>query len=230
MIEFLFLDMDDTILDFRRAEHIALGKTLRQFGLEPTEAVCSRYSIINRQHWERLETRELTREQVVVGRFATLFGEFGISVDAYQVAMAYEVNLSQGHDFLPGAQEALEVLSAKYKLYLASNGTSRVQWPRLESAGLRKYFREIFISHDLGADKPSMEYFNASFARIPDFDPSRAMMVGDSLTSDIRGGNNAGMRTCWINPEHKKGREDIPADYEIENLSQLEALLEAIDN
>ncbi len=228
MIEFLFLDMDDTILDFRKAEYVALRKTLREFGLEPTETVCGRYSIINRQHWERLETRELTREQVVVGRFATLFGEFGISVDAYAVAMAYEVNLSQGHDFLPGAEEALERLSTKYKLYLASNGTSRVQWPRLKSAGLGKYFREIFISQDMGADKPSLEYFNRCFDKIPGFDPSRAMMVGDSLTSDVRGGRNAGMRTCWVNPEHKKGREDIPADYEIESLSQLEALLEQL--
>ena len=228
MIEFLFLDMDDTILDFQKAEHVALRKTLREFALEPTEAVCARYSQINRWHWEQLELRKMTRDEVVTGRFAMLFQEFGISVDAYAVAMAYEVNLSQGHDFLPGAEEALERLSGKYKLYLASNGTSRVQWPRLESAGLRKYFREIFISQDLGADKPSMEYYNRCFAKIPSFDANRAMMVGDSLTSDIRGGRNAGMRTCWVNPEHKKGREEIPADYEIENLTQLEALLEAL--
>lgn len=228
MIEFLFLDMDDTILDFQKAEHVALRKTLREFALEPTEAVCARYSQINRWHWEQLELRKMTREEVVTGRFAALFGEFGISVDAYAVAMAYEGNLAQGHDFLPGAEEALQSLAEKYKLYLASNGTSRVQWPRLESAGLGQYFREIFISQDLGADKPSMEYYHRCFAKIPGFDASCAMMVGDSLTSDIRGGINAGMRTCWVNPTHKKGREDIPADYEIENLSQLEALLERL--
>ena len=226
MIEFLFLDMDDTILDFHKAEAIALRKTLEGFGLNPTEAVCARYSQINREHWQRLENRELTREQVVVGRFAVLFREYGIDVEAYDVAMTYEANLAQGHYFLPGAEEALAALSKKYKLYLASNGTSRVQWPRLESSGIGKYFQEIFISQDMGADKPSMEYYNACFAKIPGFDVSRAMMVGDSLTSDIRGGNNAGMLTCWVNARKEKGREDIPADYEIEYLSQLEELLE----
>ena len=226
MIEFLFLDMDDTILDFHKAEAIALRKTLEGFGLNPTETVCARYSQINREHWQRLENRELTREQVVVGRFAVLFREYGIDVEAYDVAMTYEANLAQGHYFLPGAEEALAALSKKYKLYLASNGTSRVQWPRLESSGIGKYFQEIFISQDMGADKPSPEYYNACFAKIPGFDVSRAMMVGDSLTSDIRGGNNAGMLTCWVNARKEKGREDIPADYEIEYLSQLEELLE----
>lgn len=230
MIEFVFLDMDDTILDFHKAEHIALSTTLRQFGLEPTEAVCARYSDINRQHWERLETRELTREQVVVGRFDVLFRQFGICADARTVALTYEHHLSAGHYFLPGAEEALQRLAPKYKLYLASNGTSHVQWPRLRSADLEQYFQEIFVSQDMGADKPSSEYFNACFEKIPGFDVSRAIIVGDSLTSDIRGGINTGMRTCWVNPGHKKGREDIPADYEIENLTQLEALLESIDN
>lgn len=226
MMEFLFLDMDDTILDFHKAETIALGKTLGDYGLTPTAAVCARYSQINREHWQRLENRELTRDQVVVGRFATLFREYGVEVDAYAVAMAYEGNLAQGHYFLPGAEAALQRLSKKYQLYLASNGTSRVQWPRLKSAGIGKYFREIFISEDVGADKPSKEYFDRCFARIDGFDISRAMMVGDSLTSDIRGGNNAGMKTCWVNHRKETGREDIPADYEIESIAQLEELLE----
>lgn len=228
MIEFLFLDMDDTILDFHKAERIALGKTLRSFGLEPTEIVCARYSRINRAYWERLENRELTRDQVVVGRFAALFQEFSVAADPEAVAMTYEKNLSQGHYFLPGAEEALDRLAKKYKLYLASNGTARVQWPRLESAGIGKYFQDIFISQDLDADKPSPLYFQRCFARIEGFDVNRAMMVGDSLTSDIRGGNQAGMRTCWVNTRKEKGREDIPADYEIGSLSQLEALLEQL--
>lgn len=228
MIEFLFLDMDDTILDFHKAEAIALSKTLGDYDLAPTEAVCARYSQINRAHWQRLENRELTRDQVVVGRFETLFREYGVPVEAEDVAMAYERNLSQGHYFMPGAEAALQRLSQKYKLYLASNGTSRVQWPRLESAGIKGYFQDIFISQDMGADKPSIEYFRGCFQRIPGFDVRRAMIVGDSLTSDIRGGRNVGMRTCWINHRKETGREDIPADYEIEYLSQLEDLLESL--
>lgn len=227
MIEFLFIDLDDTILDFQKAEHIALKKTLQEFGLEPTEAVCSRYSQINREHWEALERKELTREQVLLGRFATLFREVGIQVDAEKCARCYEANLSIGHYFLPGAREAVESLAKKYKLYLASNGTKRVQASRLESAAIGEFFQDIFISQDMGADKPSIAYFERCFARIPGFDPKKAMIVGDSLSSDIQGGINAGIATCWVNPTHKPTKNVRP-DYEIETLSQLEALLERI--
>ena len=229
MVEFLFLDLDDTILDFHKAEHLALGKTFRQFGLEPTEAVMVRYSQINKAHWERLERKELTREEVLVGRFAVLFAEVGIEADAEKCARAYEDNLSVGQYFLPGAQEALEALSRKYKLYLASNGTAKVQAGRLASANISHYFQEIFVSQEIGANKPDLVYFQRCFAKIPGFDPEKAMMVGDSLTSDILGGQQAGMATCWVNPQGKSPRQDIRPDYEIQALHQLEALLESIE-
>ena len=228
MMEFLFLDLDDTILDFHKAERIALGKTLSAFGLEPTELVLARYHIINKQHWERLERGELTRDQVQEGRFRVLFEELGREVDAVAVTRAYEHNLGIGHYFLPGAQEAVERLHRKYRLFLASNGTASVQHSRLTSAGLYPYFEKVFVSQDIGYNKPSREYFHACFAQIPGFDPKKAIMVGDSLTSDILGGIRAGIKTCWVNPEHLSPREDIPADYEIEGLSQLEALLETL--
>ena len=223
MIEFLFLDLDDTILDFQKAERLALAKTLEPFGLPPTDTVLARYHEINREHWERLERKELTRQQVLVGRFAALFAEMGLSAQAEQVARAYEENLSQGHYFLPGAEEALKSLSKKYKLYLASNGTARVQAGRLKSAGIIPYFQEIFVSEEMGYNKPDPAYFDACFARIPGFRKDRAMMVGDSLTSDILGGIQAGIATCWVNPHHKTG--SIRPDYEIESIVQLEALL-----
>ena len=228
MFEFLFLDLDDTILDFQKAEHIALSKTLRSFGLEPEEHVLKRYNLINKAHWEALERKEMTREQVLVGRFQTLFEEMGITVEPVSVARAYEDNLSMGHWFLPGAEEAVEALSKKYKLYLASNGTAKVQAGRLKSANISRFFEEVFVSQELGANKPSLEYFEKCFARIPGFDKRKAMIVGDSLTSDILGGQNAGIATCWVNPKHKAGREDIRVDYEIEALSQLEDLLEGM--
>ena len=223
MIEFLFLDLDDTILDFQKAERLALAKTLESFGLPPTDTVLARYHEINREHWERLERKELTRQQVLVGRFAALFAEMGLSAQAEQVARAYEENLSQGHYFLPGAEEALKSLSKKYKLYLASNGTARVQAGRLKSAGIIPYFQEIFVSEEMGYNKPDPAYFDACFARIPGFRKERAMMVGDSLTSDILGGIQAGIATCWVNPRHKTG--EIHPAYEIESITQLEALL-----
>lgn len=228
MMEFLFLDLDDTILDFHRAERIALSKTLACFGVEPEEAVLERYHTINRQHWEALERGELTREEVLEGRFRVLFEQLGRPVEARAVTRAYEKNLGQGHYFLPGAQEAVEHLSKKYRLFLASNGTASVQHSRLTSAGLYPYFEQVFISQEMGCNKPSREYFERCFAKIPGFDPQRAMMVGDSLTSDILGGIRAGIKTCWVNPNHTPPREDIPADFEIEALSQLEALLEGM--
>ena len=228
MFEFLFLDLDDTILDFQKAEHVALSKTLESCGLEPKESVLKRYNQINKAHWEALERKEMTRDQVLLGRFQTLFAEVGITVDAQAVASAYETNLSMGHWFMPGAEEAVERLSKKYKLYLASNGTAKVQAGRLASANISRFFQEIFVSQEIGANKPALEYFERCFARIPDFDKSKAIMVGDSLTSDILGGQNAGIATCWVNPDHKTGREDIRVDYEIEALSQLESLLEQI--
>lgn len=228
MLEFLFLDLDDTILDFHKAEYIAIGKTLDSFGLAPTEEVRARYSVINKAHWERLERKELTREEVLVGRFAALFSEYDITADPEQCARRYEDFLSVGHYFLPKAEETLAILSKKYRLYLASNGTAKVQAGRLKSANISHYFERIFVSQEIGANKPSPEYFSRCFATITDFDPKRAIMVGDSLSSDILGGKNAGITTCWVNPAHKNAPAEIMPDYEIEYFHQLPKLLETL--
>ena len=228
MIEFLFLDLDDTILDFHKAERIAINKTLRDFGLEPTEEVLTRYHVINKWHWEQLELGILTREEVQWKRFDVLFREFGVTADPQSCAARYMENLSVGHYFLPGAEEAVELLSGRYRLFLASNGTASVQKGRMTSANLYRFFEQVFVSEEIGHNKPSKAYFDAAFARIPGFDPDKALMVGDSLSSDIRGGNNAGIRTCWVNPGHGPGHPEISADYEIEALSQLPGLLERI--
>ena len=228
MIEFLFLDLDDTILDFHKAERIGLDKTFRQFGFEPNEALLSIYHDINIRCWQRLEEGTMTREEVVVGRFRLLFSQLGVDADPLAFSKSYEYNLSQGHFFLPGAEEAVKRLCKKYRLFLASNGTASVQKGRMSSANLYPYFEQVFVSQDIGYNKPAPEYFQGCFDRIPDFDPQKAMIVGDSLTSDILGGIRAGIRTCWVNPEHKPARADIPADFEIESITQLEALLEAL--
>ena len=228
MFEILFIDLDDTVLDFQKAEAVALAKTLQTFGLEPAEGVLRRYHLINKAHWEALERKELTREQVLLGRFQVLFEEMGIAAEPVKVARTYEGNLGIGHYFLPGAEEALKSLSKKYRLFLASNGTSHVQQGRIASSGIAAYFEDMFISQEIGVNKPDVEYFNRCFAKIPDFDRDKTMIVGDSLTSDMLGGQNAGIATCWVNPDHKRRREDIRVDYEIEALSQLEGLLEGM--
>jgi len=227
MIEFLFLDLDDTILDFKKAEYIAIGKTIADFGVEPTDAIRHRYHEINKWHWEQLELGTMTRAEILVNRFRALFGELRVAVDAQQVARTYEKNLSQGHWFLPGAEETVADLSKKYRLFLASNGTASVQKGRMTSANLYRFFETVFVSQEIGHNKPSKAYFDACFASIPGFDPAKAMIVGDSLSSDIKGGINAGIKTVWVNPEHKPCG-DIKPDYEIEALHQLPALLETL--
>ena len=227
MIEFLFLDLDDTILDFHKAERIAISKTIREFGVEPDEEILSLYHRINKWHWEQLELGTMTREEVLVNRFGVLFEKLGKTVDAARCAGIYEKNLSTGHYFLPGAEEAVDALSKKYRLFLASNGTASVQKGRMTSANLYRFFETVFVSQEIGHNKPSKAYFDACFARIPGFDKEKAVMVGDSLSSDIKGGINAGLKTVWVNPNHLPCG-DIKPDYEIEALSQLEALLEKL--
>lgn len=228
MIEFVLIDLDDTILDFHKAERNALVNTLRHFGLEPTEETIDLYLEINQNHWRALEQGKMTRKQVNEGRFTELFRRFSMEVDGPVCAAYYLNQLSLTHDYLPGAEAVVKSLCAKYSLYIASNGNSAVQTPRLANSGLNAYIQDAFISEALGENKPSKAYFDICFSRIPGFDPAKAIMVGDSLTSDIQGGINAGIRTCWFNPAGKANSTTIRPDYEINALSQLEALLETL--
>lgn len=227
-MKFLFFDLDDTLMDFHKAEAWALRQALRHSGIEPNDAIVARYSAINQSQWELLEEQKLTREQVLIRRFQLLFQELGVDASCEETQHCYENMLAKGHDFMPGAPELLETLNGKYQLYLVSNGTAMVQDCRLRDSGIEKYFQGIFISERVGVDKPQKAFFDRSFATIPNFDPSQAMIIGDSLTSDIRGGNNAGIFTCWYNPKHKPRRADIHVDYEIAELMELPKLLETL--
>ncbi len=229
MIKFVFLDIDDTLLDFGRAEAAAIKKTFERVGISATPEIIKRYSEINDSQWALLERGELTREQVLVRRFDILFDELGIrGIPSEMMQASYEYLLSVGHYFVDGAPELLEALKGKYRLFIVSNGTAPVQDGRIKSAGIAPYFEKIFISERIGADKPSREFFNAVFAQIDGFERDSAVIVGDRLTSDILGGINAGIRTCWFNPHSLPANPDIPADFEIHALSELPKLLEKI--
>ena len=227
-MKYLFFDLDDTLLDFHKAEAWAPRQALRRSGVEPTDAIAARYSEINQSQWELLEEQKITRQQVLVRRFQLLFQELGVNASCEKTQKCYENMLAKGHDFMPGAQELLETLKGKYEMYLVSNGTAMVQDARLRDSGIEQYFKGIFISERVGVDKPQEEFFDRSFAAIPVFDPGQAMIIGDSLTSDIRGGNNAGIQTCWYNPKHKPRRADIHVDYEISELMALPKLLNTL--
>lgn len=228
MLNTIFFDLDDTILDFRRAEAEALSKTLRCFAIDPAPAVLERYHEINANQWRLLEEGKITRPQVLLGRFELLLEELDSRCDPQEVCGVYEEYLGQGHFFVPGAPELLKVLAPRYDLYLATNGTAHIQRSRMKSAGIGPCFKGVFISQEVGANKPSPAFFRACFASIPRFDAAAALMVGDSLTSDIRGARDAGLRTCWFNPGGDPPRPDIVPDWTVRTLEELPALLETL--
>ncbi len=224
MIRHVLLDLDDTIFDFHMAEAVAVRETLISFGVNVTDAIIARYSEINDAQWKRLEKGEMTRDEVKRRRFEILFEELGVPCDAERVRTYYENRLAVGHYFLAGAEQMLSDL-APYDLYLVSNGTTAVQNGRLASAGIAPLFKRIFLSEAIGYVKPQKEFFDACFAEIPDFDPAQAIILGDSLTSDILGGINAGVRTCWFNPKCNPRRADIIPDFEIRSLNEFVPLI-----
>lgn len=225
MIKTVFIDLDDTILDFHRAEAEALRETLIELKVEPKPETIERYSIINAGMWKLFEEGKINREQVLIWRFDIFFAELEIERSGIQAKNLYEERLGKGHFFVPGAQELLEELSTGYHLYLASNGTAAVQEGRIKSAGIAPFFQDIFISELIGFHKPQKEFFDCCFRKIPDFFEAHTIIIGDSLTSDIKGGNDAGIYTCWFNPSGKPKREDIPADYEVRTLGEIPGLL-----
>lgn len=228
MIRNVLFDLDDTLFDFHKAEKIALTKTLVHFGIDPTEETLALYSAINAAHWKRLELGEISREEVKVGRYRELFKTIGVECDPVKATAYYESMLAIGHYFMPGAPELLEELYGKYRLYIVSNGTAKVQEGRIGSSGIKKYMDGIFISQILGANKPDKQFFDICFAEIPDFSLSETVIIGDSLSSDIKGGINAGITTVWFNPKGIENDNDIKPDCTIKELSEVPGLLSQI--
>ncbi|MDD3252529.1 MAG: YjjG family noncanonical pyrimidine nucleotidase [Lachnospiraceae bacterium] len=234
MIRNIFLDLDDTILDFHKAEHIAVQRALRELDIEATPELLSRYSQLNDQQWKLLELGKLTREEVKVRRYRLLFQELGLDASWEMAARLYEGFLSQGHFFLDGAEELLRQLFPSYRLYLASNGTASVQRGRLKSARIGNYFDQIFISEEIGYHKPNRDFFEYCFQQIPDFKSEESLIVGDSLTSDIKGGINAGITTVWFCRDEEQARRSAEAypqirpDYVVHELREVCSLVQAL--
>lgn len=228
MIMNVLIDLDDTIIDFKKCEKSALKKTLALLGIEPTELVLSRYSEINDAQWKLLELGQITRAELKPRRYRLLFEEFGIDASAEEAAAVYEEKLSLEHSFMTGAEDALERLSKKYRLYIVSNGTASVQHRRIAGAGIEKYISGLFISQEIGFDKPAPEFFERAFAAVDGFSKTETVIIGDSLSADIKGGLNAGITTIWFNPNAAANTSGIIPDYEIKSLYELDELLEAI--
>lgn len=228
MIRHVFLDVDNTILNFNKAEAIALEKTLSALSVPHSPEVIRRYSQLNLAQWKLLEQGKLTREQVKVRRYRLLFDELKTDASPEKAARIYEGLLGQGHYFIDGAVEMLQALYGSFHLYLATNGTASVQKSRLKSAEIEPFFEQIFISEELGCNKPETAFFERCFAAIPDFKKEEAVMVGDSLTSDILGGIRAGIRTVWFNKDLNESSGEIRPDHTIKALSELPGLLRSM--
>ena len=228
MIKNVLLDLDDTLLDFHRAEAEAIRYTLNEFGITPSDENVALYSKINRSCWERLERGEYTREEVLHRRFEFLFETLGVKGDPAATQKLYEYRLSLGAYYLEGAEELLDSLYGRYRLYLATNGIVNVQSRRIKDSGIGKYFDGIFVSERIGYNKPDKRFFDLAFAEIPDFKLDETVIIGDSLTSDIQGGINAGITTVFFNPKSVKNNTGIAPCYEISSLSELPELLQKI--
>ena len=154
-----------------------------------------------------------------------MFLELGLDIDGMAFEADYQPALGRGAFLIDGAYELCRALKKDFRLYIVTNGVSSTQYSRLSATGLDRLMADIFVSEDAGAQKPQKDFFDYIAARIPDYDPGEALVVGDSLTSDIQGGINAGIDTCWYNPDREKNLLDIHADYEIHTLEELPALL-----
>lgn len=227
MVKDILFDLDDTLFDFHADERAALEKTFRELGIALDGNVRDRYSEINESLWRALERGEVSRDEVKLRRFYVLFEELGYTKElAEQAAERYLMRLAEDFHFMEGAQELLDALDGSYRLSLVSNGNLLVQEGRLAKSGIKRYFDHIFISEVLGAEKPDKRFFDLAFARIKNFDPACAVIVGDSLSSDILGGINAGVRTVWFHPREGAPSLNIKADYELKKLKDLPILLQ----
>lgn len=223
--DFILMDADETLLDFRQSEHSAFYRTLLKYGLTPDEKVFQTYNGINHRLWEAFERSEITKQDILDRRFRETFRVLGISGEFPGLEEYYQTALSEGCYKIEGAEEVCSRLSGRYQLYLVTNGVASTQRRRMKESGLQKYFRGMYISEEVGFQKPQKAFFDYVFAGIPGFDRSRALIVGDSLTSDIAGGRNAGIAACWFcrngNPADGAGK----ADYVIQDLRELYSIV-----
>ena len=226
-IDTLLWDLDGTLLDFRASEKAAIRQCFALFGLgECGDDRVARYSAINVRHWERLELGELTKAEVLLGRFEEFFAAEGIDTSlAAPFNETYEEHLGETVVFRDNSYELVKRLKGRVGQYLVTNGTEKVQEKKLSRSGFGELFDGVFISDVVGAQKPSPVFFDRVLAKLGDPDRRRVMIVGDSLTGDIQGGMNAGLRCCWYNPEKTPRPARYRIDCEIADLNEVEALI-----
>ncbi|PAQ14233.1 noncanonical pyrimidine nucleotidase, YjjG family [Bacillaceae bacterium SAOS 7] len=221
----LLFDVDDTLLDFRAAEDLALRFLFEDQDIPLTVEIEAHYKQINQDLWRAFEEGKITRDDVLNTRFSVLFEAYGQEVDGIVLDNKYRSYLEKGHQLIDGAFELITNLQYQYDLYIVTNGVSKTQYKRLRDSSLYPLFKGIFVSEDTGYQKPMKEYFDYVFARIPNFSVDQALIIGDSLSADIKGGQLAGIDTCWFNPNMKLNDTDLAPTYQIQQLDELYQIL-----
>lgn len=227
MITTILWDVDGTLLDFKAAEKAAVRNLFEEFELgECTDEMIKRYSFINEIWWQRLERNEITKPEVLNGRFRQFFGEYGIDPDlAEKFNQRYQLSLGDTIVYRDDSYEIVKSLKGKVKQYVVSNGTVIAQTKKLKLSGFDELMDGIFLSEEIGCEKPNIGFFGPVFETIEEKRRSQIVIVGDSLTSDIRGGMNAGIVTCWYDPEKKEIPEGYRIDHVIGDLHEIYSLI-----
>ena len=220
--KFLLFDLDHTLLDFDAAEDIALTQLLEEEGVEDIQTYKDYYVPMNKALWKDLEQKKITKAELINTRFEKLFAHFGIEKDGSYLAERYQFFLSkQGQTYL-GVEDLLKnLIKQDYELYAATNGITGIQTGRLAQSGLAPYFNQVFISEQLQTQKPDALFYEKIGQQIEGFSKEKTLMIGDSLTADIQGGNNAGIDTIWYNPHDLENPTQAQPTYEVHSYKDL---------
>lgn len=225
--DILLFDVDNTLLDFDANEKESFKSMILEKGEEYSEELYETYKKMNQKMWEAVERGEVTIDDVLYTRFSKLMKMYGKNVDGVEYENTYRFYLNQGIQEMPNVNEVLTELKKNYRLYVITNGIRETQESRMKRSGLVKYFEDIFISESIGANKPSSEFFDYVKKNIAGFDQSKTLIIGDSLTSDIKGGNLYGIDTCWFCKEGTVNNTDIIPTYEIHDLNEIFGIIES---
>ena len=220
-------DADNTLLDFDYSQRFSICKSLQEIGIAPTEEIIKVYSDINDSWWKRLERGEVTKPQLLTGRFVDLFTAYGIVCeDVPGFCKRYQEYLGSIYKYMDESLEICKSLMGKCRQFVVTNGVTATQLGKLKAAGFCEVMEDIFISEQLGVPKPQKEFFDIVLMRLSGVPLDRILIVGDSLTSDMKGGNLAGITTCWYNPAGLQNTTEIKTDFIIRNLKEVSQILE----
>jgi len=220
----VLLDLDHTLFDTETSLRMAYHDALQSVGADGSQSY-ERFDEINQALWRRVEAHELTPPEVHIARFVELDSQLGLGADPQDMAEAFAVGMGAHGELYPGALQVLDQLATKATLALITNGLSDIQRTRIDRLGIRGHFAAVTISAEAGTSKPGAAIFDLTFQALGDPDRSTAVMVGDNLGSDIAGGKNAGIATCWYNPAGAAASDAHPADYTIGSLDELVSII-----